>query len=875
VACQDGEDNDSDGKTDCHDTDCQGFIFCLSAETTAAACQDGEDNDSDGQTDCDDTDCQGFIFCLSTETTAAACQDGEDNDSDGQTDCDDTDCQGFIFCLSTETTAVACQDGEDNDSDDQTDCDDADCQGFVFCYSPETTAAACQDDEDNDSDGFFDCDDTDCQGFVFCHSMGETTAAACQDDKDNDSDGDIDCDDIDCQGFVFCATFTQESTLADCSDELDNDYDGDIDCDDIDCWHWGHCHVYNGYPLVDSWGETWDGMQRPPRTWSEARDICLAVGGRLPTATELYRVNASASGTGEVGIPADTAHLWTLIADYQNPYRVVVRLSDGHIDYYDETSFHAFRCVWPNAVHEAFSGDACHGTPGEECRGFHFWWNVDQMDRPPMHSAAAVNECMFYKASITTQQDFSELVQSGWANPTNNWLWLAESKYWYDGGYGQALGRWSAEPQPWWGYDRGTDGGLAWGSNSLRFRCIGKRNALEGTLPAAPACMNDNCFTVTQRRATLIADNEDRLAANLSDALTTCHSLGASLPRTTEFTELIHAGWGNGSNSWLWTGEQLYWYNGGYGFSVLRWSGTGTERWYVAPGSMERSGWTTDRPYRCVWRENFEPAGGPTICGPHENQIWSNNDSFTCEAAVDGDSNGHANPVQAVDGWGNAWDLVNRSATDLVSADAVCRGMRGRLPTATELWRVRGNQSIGISIGTSTTYLWTITPEYRSDRNIVIRLSDGGTSNAVRTSAAPYRCVWPSTKGDAFGGRSCYAYPADSCFQVGNTRMDRYDRPAVSAPSAAWECAYYGGRLPIHDDFVRLVRAGAPNGTNSWLWMNRPMYWYNNGWGYAVSRWSDLGSSTWIWESGGTGTAAVSWEYTYRHFRCVFSDEMD
>jgi len=65
----------------------------------------------------------------------------------------------------------------------------------------------------------------------------------------------------------------------------------------------------NGYELVDDWGYAWDGIQRAPKTWAEAKAACEADGGRLPTVTELYRNNARSTGTGNISTPNDTSYL--------------------------------------------------------------------------------------------------------------------------------------------------------------------------------------------------------------------------------------------------------------------------------------------------------------------------------------------------------------------------------------------------------------------------------------------------------------------------------------------------------------------------------------------------------------------------------------
>ena len=57
-------------------------------------CDDGEDNDGDGATDCDDSDC----ICPEPEDTNEACSDGIDNDLDEAVDCEDDDCAELLAC---------------------------------------------------------------------------------------------------------------------------------------------------------------------------------------------------------------------------------------------------------------------------------------------------------------------------------------------------------------------------------------------------------------------------------------------------------------------------------------------------------------------------------------------------------------------------------------------------------------------------------------------------------------------------------------------------------------------------------------------------------------------------------------------------------
>jgi alkaline phosphatase len=62
--CDDGIDNDRDGKTDCRDRDCRQSPLCGSSGGDPEICNDGIDNDGDGKTDCaDKKDCRTAPAC--------------------------------------------------------------------------------------------------------------------------------------------------------------------------------------------------------------------------------------------------------------------------------------------------------------------------------------------------------------------------------------------------------------------------------------------------------------------------------------------------------------------------------------------------------------------------------------------------------------------------------------------------------------------------------------------------------------------------------------------------------------------------------------------------------------------------------------------
>lgn len=97
--CNDGWDNDGDGKIDCMDSDCDKNANCSpSMPSTETKCGNNVDDDGDGWTDCADPDCAGATPC--TPSSEGNCGDGIDNDGDGSTDCSDSDCSNAAACTS-------------------------------------------------------------------------------------------------------------------------------------------------------------------------------------------------------------------------------------------------------------------------------------------------------------------------------------------------------------------------------------------------------------------------------------------------------------------------------------------------------------------------------------------------------------------------------------------------------------------------------------------------------------------------------------------------------------------------------------------------------------------------------------------------------
>jgi len=245
--CDDGIDNDGDGRVDCFDPDCALHSACTGGGGIGSAggitpdgeiCNNGVDDNNDGLIDCEDPACNGNMGAggVCEYGTELTCADFFDNDADGLIDCSDAD------CVNTPVCGVAggeiCDNGIDDDGDGLIDCEDPDCDllvggpnGQVCEYGLEVM---CADLFDNDADTLVDCADPDCFALPSCGGGG---LEICDDGIDNDGDNRIDCNDPDCIGQIggpngeLCE-LPDELT---CDDTFDNNANGALDCADATC----------------------------------------------------------------------------------------------------------------------------------------------------------------------------------------------------------------------------------------------------------------------------------------------------------------------------------------------------------------------------------------------------------------------------------------------------------------------------------------------------------------------------------------------------------------------------------------------------------------------------------------------------------------
>ena len=274
--CDNGIDDNGDGKIDTQDSGCAYYAECFGYP--AEVCDDGIDNDNDGLADCLDLDCKSAANCAARcgdgvvnrsieecdglafrdnvracsawsskytggnlkcgsncliDTSACTsyvpeiCGDGIDNDNNGYTDCYDSACVGHSSCA---VATEICDNDVDDDGDGKADCNDPDCADADACgtHTVDTKVEICYNHADDDGDGKADCDDPDCASSSYCYVP--STETSCTDGVDNNRDGLTDCADPDCMYSSACYTAGEI-----CDDGIDNDRDGYIDGADADC----------------------------------------------------------------------------------------------------------------------------------------------------------------------------------------------------------------------------------------------------------------------------------------------------------------------------------------------------------------------------------------------------------------------------------------------------------------------------------------------------------------------------------------------------------------------------------------------------------------------------------------------------------------
>ncbi|MBQ9394215.1 MAG: trypsin-like serine protease [Proteobacteria bacterium] len=274
--CDNGKDDNGNGKVDCDDTECQNDAYCtaklcgdgvvqfdwedcdgtafLFDETTcrgwhsmyksgtvscnpdctinydkcstkaAEICDNKIDDSGNGRIDCDDPECTQFPACQAEvdPETSEICDNKTDDNGDGRIDCDDPACMYDDACKSAPAVEI-CGNGIDDDGNGKKDCDDDVCKSHISCKRVEI----CGNGVDDDENGKIDCDDDACKAHSSCQNV-----EICGNGIDDDANGKKDCDDDACKTHESCKS---APAVEICGNGIDDDGNGKKDCEDSAC----------------------------------------------------------------------------------------------------------------------------------------------------------------------------------------------------------------------------------------------------------------------------------------------------------------------------------------------------------------------------------------------------------------------------------------------------------------------------------------------------------------------------------------------------------------------------------------------------------------------------------------------------------------
>jgi len=482
------------------------------------------------------------------------------------------------------------------------------------------------------------------------------------------------------------------------------------------------CKTLLNQPIADPWGTSWDGLERAAKDLATAETTCSGIGGRLPTATELYRVSATQSAT--VGQTINTNYLWSNVPQ-NTTNQIRVRLSDASVNSSAKTSSLNYRCVCPAPLPDTFTGNNCYGATGQACYaldGEGKRYNMDLEDRAPLPVGSAVWECAFNRGHLANSVTLFEALEQGLPNGSNNWLHTSDmARYDLD-----IVTRWQdAVKSPT------VDGVSSWGNttNFRPFRCVGENYAAG----AHPGSVPDEFTAPTTPYKSEKVDSaakDDWATAN-----DTCFSRGGHVPRTVDLAELIQQGLPGGTAGWLWTSDQVGYNGANFLVEVAKWTGTAPDFGFVSPADVNWAYKTKTYAYRCIYYPVDKTYTGPkaadcaggcttfTLPDSSGDKIWLDSFDRAPPASLD-----------------VAVDTYRQNGGHLASERDLMEAIRQGLPNGSSTWIWTSDLSIGssgIAQLRAQIVKWTGT-----DKTFTDQWQTYSTWSGLGSTTRPYRCMW-------------------------------------------------------------------------------------------------------------------------------------
>jgi hypothetical protein len=472
--------------------------------------------------------------------------------------------------------------------------------------------------------------------------------------------------------------------------------------------------------ITDPWGHAWDGIERPAAAYAAARDACAAIGGRLPTASELYRV--SAVSTASVGDTYETNPLWSITPD-DNASSHRVTLSSGAIAVIANGTPSHYRCVCPPPRPAAFLGGACYASePGEACAplGGDARFNFDRDDRPRVSKSGAIYECALAGGDLPTAERLAAAFSQGLPHDASTTALHTADTINAAGNNGTLT---HGTPVTF-GNDAAT--------TLLPFRCYGR------AAPGAIAASVENGFREPDGERVADLDPQP-VATTYTQAVVDCFARGGHLPTGTELAAFAIQGLpAGGVTTARWTSDQADSTN----VEVFAWSGTA--RWPIDPDLVTTTPTLDGIAYDGATSTRVSKTATASL-PRHQCVYYAVDPGYPAPSC-----NGGCDEV-AVGGRARMWfDRTNRGTTTATYGSAVadCADEGGRLASARDLVEAMaagvygpGGSSLVTSDLSGTALARLVSWTGYSFQNDVSSATLG-TATAFGSSPYVYRCTW-------------------------------------------------------------------------------------------------------------------------------------
>ncbi len=412
--------------------------------------------------------------------------------------------------------------------------------------------------------------------------------------------------------------------------------------------------------------------------------------------------------------------------------------------------------------------------------------------------------------------------------------------------------------------DTGANSQSAQPAELQRYRCVWPDRtspAFDGNKCHGPP--GAECFASTAEGGRFHADKLDRPAVSWWVAVNECAFYNARVARAVTYAELIQAGLPNGSgpgSSWIWTADRGGFNGTSFLFVLLRWTGVqtafdGTHTAFV-DWNYNAEGHTAG--FRCVGlKDDLGPYKG-TVTDEFVDAGRTRLKSTTTESALE------------------PW----------VATLDRCFAAGGHIPSLAD-WTAL--VQAGLPRPNNAEYSHTSDAEFGTSGgqvayNAVVTWSQTAPAfTAVYTPFSTWasrannqrgRCVWypldPTYAGpsEATCNGGCFTKVIEANGQTHRFWVDRFDRTPAKFGDAIRACHQAGGHLMSFSEYAELIRAGLPNGSNTWSWTSD---WARYDHTFTV-RWTATAAG---WDNVVNANVTPTATTTTAPYRCLWSNELN